>query len=196
MWSCVVIQLCLNLAKEWLEKLRAELFESKTQGLKERRDENCVLDAVNQTNVCIIQVLLNMVVFFFLFFFYFIFITLIFFSAKKLKFVMAPKHRSLVTPVHSWEDWLWKPANIKDENNGVADCFGNSMTVHMQSFVFCCKLWLNKLMPCFYRVFSHDVTAAIMVFQNNETAAMLVYQNNPVGIELFSYVKTFFVPID
>ena len=51
-------------------------------------------------------------------------------------------------------------------------------------------------MPCFYRVFSHDVTAAIMVFQNNETAAMLVYQNNPVGIELFSYVKTFFVPID
>ena len=66
------------------------------------------------------------------------------------------------------------------------------MTVHMQSFVFCCKLWLNKLMPCFYRVFSHDVTAAIMVFQNNETAAMLVYQNNPVGIGLFSYVKTFF----
>ena len=35
-----------------------------------------------------------------------------------------------------------------------------------------------------------------MVFQNNETAAMLVYQNNPVGIELFSYVKTFFFPID
>ena len=28
--------------------------------------------------------------------------------------------------------------------------------------------------------------------RNNETAAMLVYQDNPVGIELFSYVKTFF----
>ena len=55
LWSCVVIQLCLNLAKEWLEKLRAEFFEGKTQGLKERRDENCVLDAVNQTNVCIIH---------------------------------------------------------------------------------------------------------------------------------------------
>ena len=27
---------------------------------------------------------------------------------------------------------------------------------------------------------------------NNETAAMLVYEDNPVGIELFSYVKTFF----
>ena len=30
------------------------------------------------------------------------------------------------------------------------------------------------------------------MFQNNETAAMLVYQTNPVGVELFSYVSTFF----
>ena len=43
-----------------------------------------------------------------------------------------------------------------------------------------------------YRVFSHDVTAAILVSQINETAAMLVSQTNPVGVELFSYVKTFF----
>ena len=43
-----------------------------------------------------------------------------------------------------------------------------------------------------YRVFSHDVTAAILVSQNNEMAAMLVSQTNPVGVELFSYVKTFF----
>ena len=43
-----------------------------------------------------------------------------------------------------------------------------------------------------YRVFSHDVTAAILVFQNNETVAMLVYQTNPVGVELFSYVNTSF----
>ena len=42
------------------------------------------------------------------------------------------------------------------------------------------------------RVFSHDITAAILVYQNNETAVMLVYQTNPVGVELFSYVKTFF----
>ena len=41
-------------------------------------------------------------------------------------------------------------------------------------------------------VFSHDVTAAILVFQNNETAAMLVFQTNPVGVELFSYVNNFF----
>ena len=46
--------------------------------------------------------------------------------------------------------------------------------------------------PCQFRVFSHDVTVAILVVQNNETAAMLVYQDNPVGIELFCYVKTFF----
>ena len=29
------------------------------------------------------------------------------------------------------------------------------------------------------------------MFPNNETAAMLVSQTNPVGVELFSYVKTF-----
>ena len=47
--------------------------------------------------------------------------------------------------------------------------------------------WTN-----YYRVFSHDVTAAILVSQNNETAAMLVSQTNPVGIELFSYANAFF----
>ena len=43
-----------------------------------------------------------------------------------------------------------------------------------------------------YRVFSHDVTATILVSQNNETAAMLVYQTNPLGVELFSYANAFF----
>ena len=43
-----------------------------------------------------------------------------------------------------------------------------------------------------YRVFSHDVTAAILVSQNNETAAMLVSQTNPLGMELFSYANAFF----
>ena len=43
-----------------------------------------------------------------------------------------------------------------------------------------------------YRVFSHDVTAAILVPQNNETAAMLVSQNSPVGVELLSNAKAFF----
>ena len=42
------------------------------------------------------------------------------------------------------------------------------------------------------RVFSHDVTAAILVSQNNETAAMLVSQISPLGVELFSYVNAFF----
>ena len=44
----------------------------------------------------------------------------------------------------------------------------------------------------FYRVFSHDVTSAILVSQNNETAAMLVSQTNPLGVELFSYANAFF----
>ena len=45
-----------------------------------------------------------------------------------------------------------------------------------------------------YRVFSHDVTAAILVSQNNETAAMLVSQTSPLGVELFSYANSFFCP--
>ena len=43
-----------------------------------------------------------------------------------------------------------------------------------------------------YRVFSNDVTVAILVSQNNETAAMLVSQTSPVGVELFSYANAFF----
>ena len=31
-----------------------------------------------------------------------------------------------------------------------------------------------------------------MFVQNNESAALFVYKKNPVGIELFSHVKTFF----
>ena len=42
-----------------------------------------------------------------------------------------------------------------------------------------------------YGVFSHDVTAAILVPQNNETAAMLVSQTSPVGVELFSHANAF-----
>ena len=41
-------------------------------------------------------------------------------------------------------------------------------------------------------MFSHDVTAAILVSQNNETEAMLVSQTNPVGVELLPYVDAFF----
>ena len=43
-----------------------------------------------------------------------------------------------------------------------------------------------------YRVFSHDVTPAILASQNNETAAMLVSQTSAVGVELFSYANAFF----
>ena len=41
------------------------------------------------------------------------------------------------------------------------------------------------------KVFSHDVTAAILVSQNNETAAMLVSQTSPLRVELFSYANAF-----
>ena len=44
----------------------------------------------------------------------------------------------------------------------------------------------------FYRVFSHDVRAAVLVARENETAAMLMSQTNPLGAELFSYANAFF----
>ena len=43
-----------------------------------------------------------------------------------------------------------------------------------------------------YRVFSHDVTAAMLVSQNKEMAAMSVSQTKPLGIELYFYANTFF----
>ena len=43
-----------------------------------------------------------------------------------------------------------------------------------------------------YRVFLHDVTAAISVSQNNETEAMLVSQTNPLGVKLLSYANVLF----
>ena len=42
------------------------------------------------------------------------------------------------------------------------------------------------------RVFSHDVTAAILASRNNETEAKLVSQTNPLGVVLFSYANAFF----
>ena len=42
------------------------------------------------------------------------------------------------------------------------------------------------------RVFSHDVTAAMLVSQNKEMAAMLVSQTKPLGIELYFSAKIFF----
>ena len=44
----------------------------------------------------------------------------------------------------------------------------------------------------FYRVFSYDVTVAMLVSQNNETAAMLVSQTSPLGVKLFSYAYASF----
>ena len=55
------------------------------------------------------------------------------------------------------------------------------------------QLQFHALITC-NRVFSHDVTAAILVSQNNETAAMLVSQTSSVGVELLSYANAFFCP--
>ena len=57
----------------------------------------------------------------------------------------------------------------------------------VKSFIIFLVLTVSR-----HRVFSHDITAAILVSQNNETAAMLVSQTNPVGVELLSYANAFF----
>ena len=41
-------------------------------------------------------------------------------------------------------------------------------------------------------MFSHDVTAAMLVSQNKEIAAMLVSRTKPLGIELNFYANKFF----
>ena len=41
-------------------------------------------------------------------------------------------------------------------------------------------------------VFSHDVTATMLVSQNKEMAAMLVSQTKPLGIDHYFYANTFF----
>ena len=69
------------------------------------------------------------------------------------------------------------------ENNASANFWGNKQRALWYVMVFSVVVT---------RAFSHDVMAAILVFQNNETAAMLVYQAKTVGIELVTYVKTFF----
>ena len=43
-----------------------------------------------------------------------------------------------------------------------------------------------------YRVFSRDVTAAMLVSLNKGTAAMLVSPTNPPGIELYYHANLFF----
>jgi len=43
-----------------------------------------------------------------------------------------------------------------------------------------------------HRVFSRDVTAAMLVSLNKGTAAMLLSPINPPGIELYSYANVIF----
>ena len=44
-------------------------------------------------------------------------------------------------------------------------------------------------------LYAHDVrvVAAILAFKNKETVGMLMCEANPEGVQLFSYVNTFFL---
>ena len=51
---------------------------------------------------------------------------------------------------------------------------------------------MNYLLSFVNRSFSHDVTAAISVYKTMNRRPCLCTKKNPVGVELFSHVKTFF----
>ena len=51
----------------------------------------------------------------------------------------------------------------------------------------------KKRLQLSYRVFSRDVTTAMLVSPNKGTAAMLVYATSPLGTELYSYANVFFL---
>ena len=79
-----------------------------------------------------------------------------------------------------------------DRNNGVGLC---SMVARIGGIVSPYVVLLVTIFfqySPFYGVFSHDVTAAILVSQNNRTAAMLVSLTNPLGVECHSYANAFF----
>ena len=66
-------------------------------------------------------------------------------------------------------------------------------TAHMLVISHKIFKWAIFMMTTFdYRVFSHDITAAILVSQNNETVAMFVSQTSPVGVVPFSHANAFF----
>ena len=61
--------------------------------------------------------------------------------------------------------------------------------------VFMLRKWKDddeNISPCR----PNDVTAAILAPRNNEKTTMLVNHTNPVGVELFSYVNSFFATIN
>ena len=138
-----MIQLCLNLAKERLEKLRAEFFEGKTQGLKERRAENRVLDAVNQTDVCIIHGITLYGGFLF-FFFYFIFYSLNFFLRKSW-------YETQVTSAGTVEETGYEsPQTSKMKTTVLQIILEAPWPCTCNPLYFVHILWLNKLMRCFF----------------------------------------------
>ena len=74
---------------------------------------------------------------------------------------------------------------VRNTNMAAASLFGDTNMAAP-------TLRANTLYNALYRVFSRDVTAAMLVSLNKGVAAMLVSQTNPPGIELCSYGNVFF----
>ena len=105
------------------------------------------------------------------------------------------KHNQLewiTSHVYSWE--RSQTQRCWDTKFGLREC--DFLTKIFSStyylFLFEANIFIRIEIHFVYRVFSHDVTAAMLVSQNKEMAAMLVPQTKPLGIELYFYANTFF----
>ena len=108
---------------------------------------------------------------------------------KLLELKALKEKRHLQFAIHV--SWLWHSVSLLNFSGDISSIYVRVWRSAWNKINVLCKLCLLPLLNV-YRVFSHDVTAAILVSQNDETVAMLVSQTNPMGVELFSSVKTFF----
>ena len=90
----------------------------------------------------------------------------------------------------------WMFGVLPPDTTCLCDMWEVSLCVHMcihQAIQSAISLWTPLKKDRLYRVFSCDVTAAILVFQNKETAAILVNQTSHPGIELYFYANITFL---
>ena len=109
------------------------------------------------------------------------------------------RHTKRLTPRELRSCECCHSKNVEDECHFFFDCVScadlrNNLFYHIRKYCESCKNLSDEDLISFFfnRVFSHDVTAAMLVSQNKEMAAMLMSQTKPLGIELNFYANAFF----
>jgi len=82
--------------------------------------------------------------------------------------------------------WLCYTPGFKQKSTG------KNKPVFLTMWLEFLEAWLALTSIETYRIFSRDVTAAMLVFLNKGAAAVLVSPTNPLRIELYSNSKAFF----